>query len=211
MKNTFFILIAITLVISSCSTYTKVYSDYDRSTDFSQYKTFAWLPDKADTNNTPYNNEIIRNNIKNYFGQCMSDRGYSFNAENPDVLMQLVITNAKRTKTLPSYSSIYYYKPYYYGSYYYHPYPFGYYYRYYPSYTYSSVIGYPNTIRTEYVNGAIRLNFIDTKSKNLIWTGTAEGDIYDPAVIEKDLHPAVHSILKQYPVKPLIARSHKIK
>ncbi len=211
MKHTFFMLVAITLIESGCSTYTKVYSDYDHSTNFTTYKTFAWLPDKADTINTPYNNEIIRNNIKNYFGQCMSDRGYSFDAENPDVLMELVIINAKREKALPSYSSIYYYKPYYYGSYYYHPYPFAYYYRYYPSYAYSSVIGYPNTQKVENIKGSITLNFIDRKSKKLIWTGTAEGDIYDPAVIEKDLHPAVHSILEKYPVRPLVVRSHKIR
>ena len=64
------------LVMSGCSTYSNIYSDYDRSADFTKYKTFAWLPDKADTVNTPYNNEIIRNNIRNYFGQCMSDRAY---------------------------------------------------------------------------------------------------------------------------------------
>ena len=207
------ILIAVAaLVISGCSTYNKIYSDYDKSADFTKYKTFAWLPDKADTVNTPYNNEIIRNNIKNYFGQCMSDRDYSFDAENPDLLMQLVITNAKREKTLPSYSSIYYYRPYYYGSYYYHPYPFSYYYRYYPSYGYSSVIGNPNaTTKIEYVNGAITLNFIDKKANKLVWTGTAEGDIYDPSMISRDLHPAVHGIIDQYPVKPLVKRSHKIR
>jgi len=206
--------IIIVILIGCSATYNAVSSDYDKSVDFTKYKTFAWLPDKADTINTPYNNEIIRNNIRNYYGQCMSDRGYSFDAENPDVLMQLVITNAKKERNVPSYSSIYYYKPYYYGSYYYHPYPFAYYYRYYPSYSYgssSSVIGYPNTQKVEYVKGAITLNFIDRKNKKLIWTGTAEGDIYDPGMINKDLHPAVHRILDEYPVKPLLKRTHKIR
>lgn len=204
-------MIAIMLITSSCSTYTKVYSDYDRSIDFSKYKTFAWLPDKADTFNTSYNNEIIRNNIRNYYGQCMSDRGYSFNAENPDLLIQLVITNSKKERIVTTYPSAYYYRPYYYGSYYYHPYSLGYYYRYYPSYSYSYGGGFSSTQKIEYVNGAITLNFIDRKSNKLIWTGTAEGDIYDPSVIERDLHPAVHSIIEQYPVKPLLARSHKIR
>lgn len=208
MKQTFFILIAITLIASGCGTYSKVYSDYDRSADFTQYKTFAWLPDKADTVNTPYNNEIIRNNIRNYFGQCMSDRGYSFNAEAPDVLLQLTITNAKKERVVTTYPSSYYYRPYYYGSYYYHPYSLGYYYRYYPSYSFGG--GFSSTQKVEYVNGAITLNFIDRKSSKLIWTGTAEGDIYDPSVIERDLHPAIHNIIEQYPVKPLVKRSHKV-
>ncbi|MFX8445413.1 DUF4136 domain-containing protein, partial [Acinetobacter baumannii] len=75
--------------------------------DFTKYKTFAWLPDKSDTNNTRYNNEIIRNNIRNYFGQCISDRGYTFDAESPDLLLQLVITNAKKERVVTSYPSSY--------------------------------------------------------------------------------------------------------
>lgn len=210
-KNIWITIIVAALVIAGCSTYSKIYSDFDRSADFTKYKTFAWLPDKTDTTNSPYNNEIIRNNLRNYFGQCMSDRGYSFDFENPDVLMQLVITNSKKEKILPSYSSIYYYRPYYYGSYYYQPYAFGYYYRYYPSYSYSTFIGYPTTYRIEYVNGAITLNFIDRKTNKMVWTGTAEGDIYDPAMISHDLHPAIHNILAQYPVKPIAGKSHRIK
>lgn len=206
-------LIAVTaLLAAGCSTYTKIYSDYDRSADFAKYKTFAWLPDKADTANTPYNNEIIRNNIRNYFGQCMSDRGYSFDTENPDILMQLVIINTKKERVSTSYPYNYYYRPYYLGSYYYHPYSFGYYYRYYPSYSgYGYWGGYSSTQKTEYMDGAITLNFIDKTSNKLVWTGTAEGDIYDPAMISHDLHPAVHSIINQYPVKPIISRGHKIR
>lgn len=218
MKKILLILnsVIIIMMISCSSTYNLVSSDYDRSVDFTKYKTFAWLPDKADTANTVYNNEIIRNNIRNYLGQCMSDRNYSVDLENPDLLMQLVITNAKKQRLVNSYQSSYpssyYYRPYYSGSLYYSPYQYGYYYRGYghQSFNYS----YPSTITTrkeEYVEGAITLNFIDAKTKQLVWTGTAKGDIYDPSYISRDLHPAVHTIIDQYPIKPLLKRSHKIK
>ncbi|HET9056358.1 MAG TPA: DUF4136 domain-containing protein [Chitinophagaceae bacterium] len=214
MKASIWILSIALIVLVGCSTtYNAVSNDYDRSVDFSQYKTFAWLPDKADTANTPYNNEIIRNNIRNYFGQCMSDRGYMFDGESPDILMQLVITNAKKERVITSYPSSYYYRPYYFGSFYYTPYPYGYYYRHYPSYGYgySGFPGYSTTQKQEYVNGSITLNFIDRKNNKLVWTGTAEGDIYDASHISHDLHPAVHSILNEYPVKPLVNRSHKMR
>lgn len=215
MKRSVWILsIAILIVLVGCSTtYNAVSTDYDRAVDFSQYKTFAWLPDKADTANTPYNNEIIRNNIRNYFGQCMSDRGYTFDGESPDILMQLVITNAQKERVITSYPSSYYYQPYYFGSFYYTPYPYGYYYRHYPSYGYgySGFPGYSTTQKQEYVNGSVTLNFIDRKNNKLVWTGTAEGDIYDASHISHDLHPAVHSILNEYPVKPLVNRSHKMR
>lgn len=205
--------IAIVLLLASCSTtYQTAYSNYDRSADFSQYKTFAWLPDKADTTSSPYNNEIIRNNIRNYLGQCLSNRAYSFNSENPDLLFQLVVTNTKKERVqTTAYPNLYYYNPYYFGSLYYYPYYNNYYYRYYPTYgAYSYGIATSNTQKIEYVKGAITLNVIDRKANKLIWIGTAEGDIYDPSMISKDLHPAVHSIIQQYPVKPLANKTHRI-
>lgn len=207
-------LVTAAVVLAGCSpTYNIVTTDYDRSADFTGYKTFAWLPDKADTANTPYNNEIIRNNIRNYFGQCMSDRGYSFDAENPDLLLQLVVTNAKKERVVTTtYPALYYYRPYYLGSLYYYPYQHSYYYRYYPTYIPASYgPAYSSTQSQEYVNGAITLNFTDRKLHKLVWSGTAEGDIYDPSLISRDLHPAVHRILDPYPIKPLVNRQHKFK
>ena len=205
--------IFIVMLVGCSTTYNAVSSDYDKSVDFTKYKTFAWLPDKADTSNTPYNNEIIRNNIRNYFGLCMSDRAYTFDAENPDLLMQLVITNTKKERVISSYQSSYYYRPYYYGSHYYSPYSYGYHYRNYSTYRYgySGYPGYSTTQKEKYVNGSITLNLIDRKANKLVWSGTAEGDIYDPSQISSDLHPAVHNILDEYPVKPLLKRSHKIR
>lgn len=52
-----------------------------------------------------------------------------------------------------------------------------------------------STQKLEYVNGSITLNFIDKKNSKLVWTGTAEGDIYDPSMVSPDLHPAVHGII----------------
>ena len=205
--------IFIVMLVGCSTTYNAVSSDYDKSVDFTKYKTFAWLPDKADTSNTPYNNEIIRNNIRNYFGLCMSDRAYTFDAENPDLLMQLVITNTKKERVISSYPSSYYYRPYYYGSHYYSPYSYGYHYRNYSTYRYgySGYPGYSTIQKEKYVNGSITLNLIDRKANKLVWSGIAEGDIYDPTQISSDLHPAVHSILDEYPVKPLLKRSHKIR
>src|SRR5690606_487555 len=130
----------------------------------------------------------------------------------PDLLLQIVIANSKKERTVSTLPSAYYYRPYYYGSYYYSPYRFGYYYNRNQSFGYGYSGGLATTQKQEYVNGAITLNFIDAKTKKLVWSGTAEGDIYDPSQISKNIHPAVHNILVQYPVKPLeVNRSHKIK
>lgn len=195
--------------MTGCSVYTNVYSDYDRSVNFNTYKTFAWLPDsgvvmKKDTfNNTPYDNDIIRNNAKNYINHCFGERGYIIQTDTPDVLVQLVLLNEKKERIV-AYPA-YYYSPYYYHNHYYYPY----YYPYYDHYTYygwgwnNYYYGYTPTYKESYVKGTIIINMFDRKLKRLVWTGSAEGDIYDPSYIQYNVHPAIHNIMKSFPIKPL--------
>ena len=192
--------IAVILLIG-CGVYNNISSDYDRSADFTKYKTFAWLPDK-DSSNTPYNNQIIRNNTINYFSHCMGAREMKANVDTPDVLLQLVVNSVKKetTVTSPVYNS---YSNYYYSNPYYFPYPSSYYYR---SPSFSNYYNYNHgyiTQKIEYTQSTITLNVIDRKENKLIWKGTAEGDLYDPSYIEDNLHPAVYDILNNYPVKPI--------
>lgn len=203
----------VSLLLCGCTNIYKVTSiSYDDQIDFVKYKTFAWLYDDADTSNSPYNNEVIRNNIRNYYGLCLSDRGLTFDPKTPDILLQLIISNAKKNKVIYEYSPSTYYRPYYYGSHYYNPYRFNYYYLdgvYYDFYYSGGERLSKQTI--DYVRGSISLNIIDRASKKLIWSGTAEGNIYDASVIKKNLHPAVHRIINEFPIKPMIKRSHRIK
>ncbi len=190
------------LLITSCSTFTNIYSDYDRSIDFEQYKSFAWLPDSVtistavDTAKDPrYDNDIVRNNTKNYVNHCLGNRGYLVNSDTPDVVLQLVLLNENKERIITNPS--YYYSDYYYNNRYYYPY----YYPNYGYYTYSYWDYYPEySYKQSYVKGTIILNMYDRKQKKLVWTGIAEGDIYDPAYLQYDIHPAVHEIIKQFPV-----------
>lgn len=190
------------LAFMGCGVYTEISVTADESTSFSKYKTFAWLPDDFDTANTPYNNEIIRNNLKNYFGQSFAERGYAVNLDTPDILLQIIIVNKKREKEViyPVHPRSYYYCSYYYCSPYYSPYQFDYYYR--KPGTYCYAMGYCKE-KLQYVEGSITLNVIDRKDGKLVWSGTAKGDIYDPAYVNEDIHPAVKRIMKQFPMKAI--------
>jgi hypothetical protein len=208
-KNHFaFLLVTIIiLVYTSCNIYRNISTNVAVDTNFSKYRTFAWLPDQTDTTNLPYNNEIIRNNIRNYFGKSFAERGYTVNLDTPDVLLKVFITNKKKENVI-TYSSNplpYYYCNYYYGSTYYYPYDFNYYYRYSPGYC-----SPPNyySEKQEYIEGSIILNVIDRKLNKLVWSGIARGDIYDPSFIDENIHPAVEAIMNKYPVKP-IAKNKK--
>ncbi|OEK03060.1 hypothetical protein BFP97_16710 [Roseivirga sp. 4D4] len=53
----------------------------------------------------------------------------------------------------------------------------------------------------EFAYGAIILNIFNREEKRLIWRGVAEGNIYDAEKIYDDLHPAVHRLMKKFPIK----------
>jgi len=195
-------------VLAGCGgIYQLINSDYDRSVNFSSYKTYAWLNNHIPHAPTPYDNEIIENNIKNYVDHELSDRNYSANTTAPDLLFELVLNNQKkkRTTTTPVYSTPQVYPAYPPNSYRYNNpnnyrwNPYGYnnnnYVR--PSYQISNRV-----TTTEFNESTITINVFDRVSNKMIWTGSAKGDVYDNQYIQSSIHPAVDAILKQYPVRP---------
>ena len=54
-----------------------------------------------------------------------------------------------------------------------------------------------------HMNNAVTFNVVDAKLKKLVWTGTVGADIYDPSVIEQDIHPAIIKLMERFPLKPL--------
>jgi len=204
--------VASTLLLTSCDTYMDVYSDYDSKVNFTKYTTYAWLPD-ADSTKTIYNNQVVRNNARNYVDDNLAQRDFRLDINKPDVLLDLVVVNNHTENVYPAYSSysypqvnaypVYPYypvtpNPYYsntYGSYYY-SYP-GYYA--YPYTTYS--MGYTTQYVTEYdVEGSVTLNMIDRKENKLVWTATAIGNLYDPDFNEDNLSAAIDNIMAKYPI-----------
>lgn len=192
-------LLAMLFTVSGCNVYNEIAVSSDPVADLSRYRSFAWLPDVADTATSPYNNEIIRNNLKNYFGQCFAERGYAVNLDSPDVLLQVIIVNSPKVLRVPR-PVRFYYRRYYYKSDYYFPYSFDYYYHGYGTYCPPSG---DCTMKINYVEGSITLKVIDRKLNKAVWSCTARGDIYDPAFINRSIHPAVISIMKRFPVKPV--------
>ena len=192
-----------------CTTvYNLSYADYDHTVDFSKYKTFSWIP-HTDNENTPYHNQIIFNNTINYFSHELAARGMTVDNDNPDVLLELKVTESKKNRTesvrstVPTYNynNSYQYRaisPY---NRYYNVNPRAYYYNRPSNYNYNSYT-YGYTTRTvEYTRGTITVNVMDRKQNKFIYTATVEADLYDPSTLQRDLHPAVHTLLENYPVK----------
>ena len=199
--------LVLSLVFAGCSNriYQNISSDYDQSVNFNNYRTFAWLNDHQPHIATPYDNEIIENNIKNYVDDEMRNRNYLPSEDQPDLLFELVLSNQSKvnTTTIPVYSSPYIsaYPP---ASYrYYNP----------DKYRWNTH-GYRNNMyikpmyqignrveNTTFNQSTITINVFDRISNRLVWTGSAQGDIYDNQYIKDDINPAVTAILKEFPIK----------
>jgi hypothetical protein len=204
-------------LLTECDVYEDIYSDYDHTVDFTKYKTFAWVPDSGMTartdsfRNTAYDNDVIRNNAKNFISAQLMDRGLRVHTNEPDALFQLVLLNEKKerivTENPPYYPQLYYYGsarhyPYYYDGRMYYPY----YYPYYDNYTYygwgcTNSYCAPETYKQTYVKGTITINMFDRKQKKLIWTASAEGNIYGPSSLKEDVDPAIRKMMKVFPIK----------
>ncbi|MBY0433488.1 MAG: DUF4136 domain-containing protein [Cyclobacteriaceae bacterium] len=244
MKTKSFIpVIALLLFVTGCAPYSVVSTDKDdATTDFTKYKTYAWLPDK-DNSNDLLNNQIIRNNIKNYFThELVGNYGFTANTNTPDVLLEFQVTVINKVNTeehpvtnpVPNYSYSYPYpnNPYSQNPYsqnpYYTPQPNPYNYN---GYGYNnnnfnnnnnnnnnnySGYRYQTTYVKEqhnYTESTITINMIDRVRNELVWTASAQADIYniynESAYVKSQLHPAVHKLLKYFPLKPVKNKKQK--
>ena len=192
------------IVLNSCSQkiYKDIKSSYDKSVNFKQYKTFAWLPDK-DSAAAKSTFEIKRTSTENYFTHCMGERGYKVNLDSPDVLLELIVKSKTLEKTDPTAPS-----PYstttvtQYGNPTLHPLsnPL----KYNKPFTYK-YFNYPKenaALKETYIKNIITLHVIDRVQQKIVWTGTANADLYDTAYQQMNLHPVVYDMLEKYPVKP---------
>ena len=197
--------------IVGCGGYRNIHTNSDKTVDFQQYQTFAWAPDSldqpSDAGVAGYDKDIVRNNAKNYITHLLSQRGFLIDTDSPDLVLELVLLNEKQERivTYHQYPGYYYYNPYYFPFYYPHPRFYTWYGRSWHGFAYAPFWhDQITTTQTKtFIKGTITINVYDRKLRKLVWTGSAEGDIYDPAYIQHAVHPAIERIMNRFPVKPV--------
>lgn len=190
--------IVLLLLIAGCATTTAIYTDITSDVDFTQYKTYAWLPPVGDTTNglSLFDNEIINEKIMAEVNEEMKIRGFEVDSENPDLLVNVHTSyEEKEEKALPPFYSTY---DYYYPDFYY---PGPWYPYYYNGYTgITRIRGYEmNTIR--YTEGIIVVDIIEQKDSKLIWRGWVEDQI-NRYTLSDDIRGYIKNIFERFPIKP---------
>jgi hypothetical protein len=171
--KTLFALLASLIFLSACNTI-KVTTDYNKSVDFTKYKTFAFYKLKVTDNVTQLNQERIINSVKNE----MIKKGFVQNDASPDMLVNTTaILEDKKSVSANTYGYGGYYRPYGYGG-----------------------MGTTTYNVYEYKNGSLIIDIIDASKDQLIWEGTGNKDIDAPSKNpDVDIANAVAKILYTFP------------
>ena len=181
------------LLLITRTAFAQVSTDYDKTVDFRQYKTYTWAtPDIQVGKNPVYNSDLITSNIEATLKTELTKRGLSLNPESPDLLVGFHTYTDKKTKTV-SYGPSY---PLYYpfgfrGGWRYLPYGYGNW-----PYAWNN-----NMQQVPYTEGTLVVDIADAKTRQLIWRGVIEGDVSNPNRIEKEVTKGVEKIMKDDPVK----------
>jgi len=162
----------------SCSPIYNVKYDYDTKTDFASLRTYDWhpIPAKADID------RLNVERIKNAVDAQMAAKGLRKTPDNPDFLIASHIGKKEKVRIADW--------GYGYG-------PYG---RYWGGY------GGPRGVDVyKYEEGSLILDFVEPKSKKLIWRGSAKAQtntVKTPEKREKLITEAVQKILEKFPPPP---------
>jgi len=173
-----FIIVCLMALTISCSPIYSVKYDYDTKTDFASLKTYDWLPIPAKADIDKLNIERIKNAVNSQ----MTAKGLRKSPDNPDFLIASHVGKKEKVRIADW--------GYGYG-------PHG---RYWGGY------GGPRGVDVyKYEEGSLILDFVDAKSKKLIWRGSAKAQINTvktPEKREKLIAEAVQKILEKFPPPP---------
>lgn len=176
-----FLAVAFALFIAGCSS-VSITTDYDHEANFAAYKTFAWMTVSQDvvTANATTNmfqNSLVDKRFRSAVNARLQAKGMSQDSASPDIYL-MYHTGTENKVNVTNYG-----------------------YGYGPRWGY----GTGGVDVQQYTQGTIILDFVDSKTKQLVWRGVATGALAqnpDPAKAEEKLNAVAYDLLEEYPPAP---------
>jgi hypothetical protein len=187
MKNSLSKLIYLTLftlIIAGCASQPKIHSVYDEGSDFTVYKTYAFLANQ----DGPGFDTLADKYIKEGITRNLDLRGMK-RADNADLLIGYNIHKKEKVETSVSTqpaSALY-----------------GNYYGYRSRYGYTYGVGLATTTNVhQYTEGTLNIDLVDSQRKQLVWEGVAIGRLKDkvPKDAKQKVADIIDSVFSEYPV-----------
>jgi Domain of unknown function (DUF4136) len=156
-----------------CGPTSQVFTDYDRTANLEEYKTFGWVePVAIEARNNPiYYNELNDKRIKLAVAAQMESRNYTY-SENPELLIHYHIIIEDKTVMRTD--------------------PYGYYG---PYWMRTDVTVY------EYREGTLIIDLMDAETNSLVWRGWITSFLKNsgPDKMEESIDRAVRMIFSEFP------------
>lgn len=183
-----FVFVLIVMFLSSA--FSQVTADFDKSTDFSKYKTFSFAGWQKDSDQLM--NDIDKKTLRTAFENEFSARGLNIVTDNADAVVSLyfVIDNKTSTTAYTNYTG---------------------------GMGYGVGMGWGMGVggvgmgtasttysEDDYQVGTMVVDVYDVSSKTLIWQGTSQSTIQEKASKRgKTIPKKVAKLMDKYPVKPV--------
>ena len=176
-------------LMAACASSTNIKSDYDRSVDFSQYKTYGYYSPMGIEN--PNYSSLLGQMFRDAIDAQMSKRGY-VKSNNPDLLFNVSARMEDKTRvTTTSNSGMYGGGSGYYG---------------YRRGMYDPWGGYgygTSTHVSQYTEGTINVDMVDPRLKRMLWEGVAIGKVQDKKNdnLRADIMTGIAEMFEGYPFR----------
>ena len=180
IKSISCILFCATLLMA-CSSSLKVKSDYDKTANFSGYKTFSVYNLRTEGSVSQLNADRIVNAIR----ADMIKKGFAETNNNPDLMINAltILKDKQSTSTTTNYYG--------YGGGLYRPYGY---------WGSGMATGYTTVSTYNYKDGSLVIDIVDAKTNKMIWQGTGNKDIErTPKNMDEAIGNAVTSIMANFP------------
>lgn len=188
------ILLLFTVAFLTYSCGSQVKTTNPENTNLDNYKTFAYLPNTGFNTSQTEPDQDINKVVIETVNMNMENAGYTLNTQNPDLLVLINSTTniEENQKTEAEYAS-YPYDP---GVTAVSPLYSNYFY---PGFAnFGPITGYDvNTY--QYQEGAVDINLVDSKTKELVWSGQTSGAIVNAASLEAQ-EELINQIFSEFPV-----------
>jgi hypothetical protein len=191
-KNLKWLLGSVLAVFMLASCASTAHIEKDDNTDFSHYKTFAWLDkDGEGRKDRNRNNDLFEEKVRQAVNkELVKTAGWREVKNNPDVLLSydvLVERSVKETSD-PVYSNPY-------SRVFYNPYSRRYGRIYYPS----QFLGYDRDART-IREGTITITMLDTDTDKTVWQGWTTDEINGRNMSSKEIQKSVNAIFRKFDI-----------
>jgi Domain of unknown function (DUF4136) len=172
------------LILAGCSSTAHI--EKDKHTDFTQYKTFAWIDHNS--GKKIKGNDLEEQNVHEAVSKELQKSGWKEVRDNPDVVVgyDVLIEKGDRKQSDPVYSpstSRLYFNPYTrrYGTIYYPSQFWGY-------------RDYNVSVR----EGTLTITMTDTNTDKTVWQGWTTDEVTSKHLTSKEIHSSVKSIFRKF-------------